>query len=172
MSAPTPPLPPRRPVLTTGLLGGVLAILGLLSGLPYLLGVVVALVGTVVSFQLRSVASARRPGLEVLPALVALVVLALAAPVARAAELFAGLSALAALLWIADDPRSRPGAWTGAVPTLGLAALGFGLAWALVLAVPTSTEQVGLAGVLLVAALLLVAVVLFVVVLRRRPETA
>lgn len=172
MSASSARAPEGAGGATTGLLAGVLVVLGLLGGLPLLLGPVVGVGGVVVAVAVRRNRTARRWGLEAVPVFGVLLVLGLSAPAERSAELFAGLAALAALLWLADDRQRAPGRWTRAVPTLGLAALGFGLAWALTLLLPSGTQNVGAAGVLLVAALVLVSVVLAVAVLRPRPETA
>ncbi len=173
-AGPPGPTPPRRgaPRLTTVLFAGIMVLFGLVSGLPALLGPIVVLGGVGVSAYLRPRLGPRRSSLEVVPALLALSVVGLGATPGRSTELFAGLSALAFLLWLADDPRKEPGGGRRAAPALGLAALAFALAWGITLPFPPGTIDVGLAGGLIAAALVLVAVVLVRWVLGPRAETA
>jgi len=95
-----------------------------------------------------------------LPALGAIAILAATAPAIASTELFGGLTGLAFLLWIADDPARPSGGGRRAVPTIALGALGVGLAWAITLALPSKGPDIGLAGGLLAAGLVLLAVLI------------
>lgn len=158
---PQPPEPPRGGgCLTLGIFGLVLAVLGLLSGLPWLLGPVIGVAGVLLSSRLR--ASTRlRSELALLPGLAAMATLLFASPIAPSTELFGGLASLAFLLWLADDPARAPGGGRRAVPTLGLAGLAFGLAWSITLPFGPAAPDIGLASGLLVAALVLVGLALW-----------
>ncbi len=105
-----------------------------------------------------------RPGaygtLTLVPPVVALGLLAATAPPGPSTDLFGGLSGLALLLWIADDPGRPSGGGRRAVPTIAVASLGVGLAWAVTLALPSKAPDVALGGALLAAALVLLAVLL------------
>lgn len=154
------PPPPGRGggLATTVLLGGTACFLGLLGGLPLLLGPAVGALGVTASALWRTYGRGRGGAVALVPALLALVVLALTAPVAASTDLFAGLTGLAFLLWVADDPGRPAGGGRRAVPTIAPAALALGLAWAITLALAGQPQEVGLAGGLLAAALVLLAV--------------
>ena len=145
---------------TTALFGFAAGVLGLLGGLPLEFGPAIGVAGVVASAILRG----RRPRdlgtLALLPALMAIALLAATAPPVPSTELFAGLTGLAFLLWIADDPSRPAGGGRRAVPILALGALGVGLAWAITLALPGRSPDVGLAGALLAAALVLLALLI------------
>jgi len=87
-------------------------------------------------------------------------VLAVTAPVVPSTELFAGLTGLAFLLWLADDPARPVGGGRRAVPAIAVGALGVGVAWAITLGLEGRSPDVGLAGALLAAALVLLALLL------------
>ncbi len=147
-------------LLTAGLFGGTMALLGLLGDLPFLLGPTVGVAAVVASTAWRRSNPRQGEVWGVLPALAALALLAVAAPVTLSTELAAGVGGLAALLWLADDPARPSGGGRRAVPAIALAALSLGLAWSIVLIVPSSTANVGLAGGLLAFAIVLVALLL------------
>ena len=145
---------------TTALFGFAMGSLGLLGGLPIYVGPALGAGTVVISALLRSFKPGAHGTLTLVPAVVAIAVLAASAPPGPATELFGGLSALAFLLWVADDPARPSGGGRRSVPTLALASLGVGLAWAVTLALPTNSPDVALGGALLAAALVLLAVLL------------
>ncbi len=144
---------------TTALLAATLAVLGLLTGLPFLLGPVIGVVAVVGAAGWRHTSRGRTES-ALFPVLGALGALLFAAPPERSTELFGGVAALAFLLWLADDPARPAGGGRRAVPLLGVAALSFGLSWSVTLLLAPGVPEVGIAAGLLVAALFLVAVAL------------
>jgi hypothetical protein len=144
-------------VATTVLLAAVAGFLGLLGGLPLFLGPAVAVAGVVGSAVLRRRRRRYGGAVILLPAVVAVAVLVTTAPPDPGSELFAGLTSLALLLWLADDPSRAAGGGRRAVPTLAPAALAVGLAWAITLGLAGTSEDVGLAGSLLATGLVLLA---------------
>jgi hypothetical protein len=171
IGAATPPGPRGGGVATAALLGVALGFLGLLADVPFYLGPAVAAVGVVASTVWR----VRRPtpggSWALVPALAALAALCASAPAAPPTELFGGISGLAFLLWVADDPGRATGGGQRAVPMLAPAALGVGLAWVIALALTGETANIGLTGSLLVVALVALAV-LVSSLSARRPEVA
>jgi len=132
---------------------------GLVGGLPDLGGPVVAAVGLVGASYLRRsplLGSTYGP----VPALLALLAIAVTAPPVPSAALFGGLATLAVLLWLADDPARPAGGGRRATLPLASCGLAVGIAWALVLGVPRLSREVGLAGGLLAAVLLVLAYLL------------
>ena len=167
------PPPPGRGggLATTVLLGGTACFLGLLGGLPFPVGPAVGALGVAASAIWRTYGRGRGGAVPLVPALVALVVLAVTAPVAASTDLFAGLTGLAFLLWVADDPGRPAGGGRRAAPTIAPAALAVGFAWAITLVLAGQPQEIGLAGGLLAAALVLLAV-LFSSLSRRAPAPA
>jgi hypothetical protein len=145
---------------TTVLLGFAAGVLGLLGGLPLYVGPTIGVLGVVASVLLRRSRPERSGTLALLPVLLAIALLAATAPVVPSTELFAGLTGLALLVWVADDPARPAGGGRRAVPVIALGALGVGLAWAITLALPGRSPNVGLAGGLLAAALVLLALLI------------
>lgn len=143
---------------TTVLLGVCAGVFGLLGGLPFVVGPAVGVLGVAMSSVLRTARPRRFPAVPLVPTLLALVVLGATAPAVPSTELLGGLSGLAFLLWLADDPERPAGGARRAVPTIALGTLGVGLAWAITLALPGRSPDIGLAGGLLAAALVLLAV--------------
>ena len=160
MSGPSAPPDQGGGFATTALLGFAMAALGLVGGLPFGFGPSLGVAGVIVTAVLRSRWPERFGTLALAPALVALAILAATSPAVPSAELFSGLTGLAFLLWIADDPARPSGGGRRAVPTIALGALGVGLAWTITLAVPGRSPDVGLAGGLLAAALVLLAILI------------
>jgi len=142
---------------TAALLGVALGFLGLLADVPFYLGPAVAGVGVVASTVVRARRSTPGGSWALVPALAALAALSATAPVGPSTELFSGISGLAFLLWVADDPGRATGGGQRAVPMIAPAALGVGLAWGLALALTGETANIGLTGGLLVAALVALA---------------
>jgi hypothetical protein len=134
----------------TLLLLAVAGTFGLVTLLPLPWGPLLGLAGVALGAALRSLPSTLARGGAPVPPLVALGLLAALAPVSELTELYAGLAALAFLLWLADDPARLPGGAGRGLRIIAVPALGFGLAWASSLLVPAVGSSVGLAVALLV----------------------
>lgn len=173
MSGRPTPRPIRRGggVPTTALFGVAVGFLGLLTGVPFYLGPAIGGLGVAASAVWRARRPAVGESLPLVPALAAVTALAATAPVAPASELFAGLAALAFLLWVADDPARPAGGGRRAAATIGPAALGIGSAWGVTLALTGRTAAIGV-GAGLVAIGLVVLAVLFSLLSPRPPEPA
>ncbi len=147
----------RAPAL---LLGAAAAGLGLLAGWPFFLGAVVAVAGVAGSILWRRRAPASHRAAGVLPALVGLGAPAVTAPAGPAPELFAGLAALALLLWLAADPTRPRAGGRRAAPVIAACAAAVGIAFAVALAFPRIGSAVGVAGGLLAVVILVLALLL------------
>lgn len=169
MSRGAPPAGPTYRLLPTIAWGATMVLVGLLADVPAFGGPALALLGVIGSVYLRSRAAGRSVGWEGVPALIALAVLVVTAPIGPGTELFAGLAALGFLWWLSDDPTR--GAPRRTVPVVGLVALAFGLAWGVAVAVRPTSSDPGLAGAVAALALVLVALVLVRGVLERPSET-
>ena len=145
--------------LATGLLGAAAIFLALFTTLPLELGVAIALGGVLGAWAARRLGGPDAGVAAGLPALAALGLLAVSAPTTAAAELAAGIGALAFLLWLAAAPSVRPaGALWRAMPTIAPTALILVLAWASELLLPHAPAVLGYGGLLLVAVVLVVAI--------------
>jgi len=140
--------------------------LGAIGSLGMLIGPIVAAVGVGLSAGLagRSRPTVRRYRLA--PVLLALGVLAFAAPPGPAPELLAGAGAVALLAWIAADPERPAGGIGRGALGWGLPGLAVGLAWAGTYLLPPSAAPVGVAGGLVAAAVIALAALI------RRPDFA
>jgi hypothetical protein len=158
MSAPGTARRPLRPRVGTTLallLAG--AFLAYLSGLPPLI-VFPAILGPIaVAIVLRTDPSGRGRALAPVPAVVGLLVGALAAPLGALPDLAAGLGGLVLLAWLADDPARPVGGIVRAATTLLVPALAVGIAWSSALLLPSSSASFGVAAGLLVFALVALA---------------
>jgi len=161
--------PPGRggSALTATLLGLSLGVLGLLGNVPYFLGPAVAAVGVLGSFYARRRRPSSRSLAPLVPALLALVVLTATASAEASTELFAGLSGLAFLVWVADEPTRPAGGGRRAAGTIGSVALAVGVVWAIGLGFGGRTEEIGLAGALIATGLIVL--VLLAVSVSERP---
>jgi hypothetical protein len=161
--------PPGRGggTLTPTLLGLALGVLGLLGGVPYFLGTAVAAAGVLGSVYARRRRPSSRSLGPLVPALLSLVVLTATAPASAATELFAGLSGLAFLVWVADEPTRPAGGGRRAAGTIGSVALAIGLVWGIGLGFGGRTEALGLAGALIATGLIVL--VLLAVSVSERP---
>jgi hypothetical protein len=151
VTAPTAPGAGRAvPVASSALLLLAGGLLGYLTSLPGLIGLVVVGVGVGLGIGLRLVPVPRvRPWAPV-PALGALAVGAVTSPLGVVPELVAGGSALAFLLWLADDPERPAGGVSRGRGTLLLPAAALGIAWASALLLPSRSASLGVAAGLLV----------------------
>lgn len=144
-------------VLTITFLAGTTVFLGLLSGFPLFFGPVVALVGIGLSVTLYRLRRSVTHEVASAPTVIAIGLLAIAAPVAPSTELFAGLSAIALLFWMADDPWRPASGPRRASRAVMLAALAFALAWGTSLLLPTGRPEIGIAGGLIAFGIVLLA---------------
>lgn len=144
-----------RSVRDGGILAAVAALLGVVGGLPLLAAILVPAVAVVVSLVVRGTPSPAAQEYGLLPALVALGVLAVLSVPSFLAGVLAGLGGLALLLWNADTPQD---ARRGIDPVDGLLLPGVGLAVALLaaIALPAANAAVGLAALAIVVAFALV----------------
>jgi hypothetical protein len=154
-AAPLPPRPSpgsRLRVASLALLAAVVVLLGLLSGLPYGVGIVVAIVGVASAVVLRLVSSPTVTACAPIPVLLAMVMVATTAPISFGAELLAGFSGLAFLVWLADDPSRPAGGAVRGLSVAALPALALGIAWSSALFLPAGSVPLGVAGGLLALA--------------------
>jgi hypothetical protein len=79
------------------------------------------------------------------------------APLVSITELLAGLGAVAALLWVVDDPDRPPGGLSRGATTIAIPALAVGIAWSGAVLLPNGTFAFGIAAVLLVVILVAIA---------------
>jgi hypothetical protein len=131
--------------------------LGYLSGFPDGFGLVLVLAAVVAAAGLRAVPSRALSAYAPVPALAGIALEAASAPVGFGTELVAGLSGLAFLVWLADDPARPAGGAVRALPTLSLPALALGIAWSSALFLPAGAVPLGVAGAVLALALAAVA---------------
>lgn len=140
----------------------VVAVFALVAGGDLLIAAPVAVGGVVGSLLLRRRSPRPRSVVPLLPGVLAVAFVALTAAPSVLTDLFAGVVGLALLYWFAEEPSRAEGNAQRAAPSLLLATLAVGLAWAItLLRLPTSPE-VGPA-----IALLAVGVSLFAVLLAR-----
>jgi hypothetical protein len=117
--------------------------------LPVAVGGGLALAGATLASLVRALAPRPWRPTALLPAVVALGVLAAYSPLGIVPELLAGLAGLGLLFWCAEDPDRRPGAMGRAVSGLFVPAAAFGIAWMSSLLLPTGLGSVGIAAALL-----------------------
>lgn len=162
----------RRAVGPTALVLGALALaVAYGSGLPTGVGLAVALGGVGAGVVLRVVPVAAARSSFPVPPLLALGLLSLSTPVGPLPILLVGLSGVAFVAWLLEDPfRPSAGAARGA-GVWALPALGVGLAWASSYVLPPSSASLGVAGGLAAAALVALAVLVSRPVLFDRDAT-
>jgi hypothetical protein len=156
--APTPARTVQVRPVSLALLLVSASFLGYLSGFPGGFGVLLAAGAVLLAALLRLVPEGNLASYAAVPALAGIALEAIAAPVGLGTELVAGLSALALLVWLADDPARPVGGFLRALPTVALPALALGIAWSSALFLPSGAVPLGVAGGLL--ALTVVAVAL------------
>jgi hypothetical protein len=145
-----------RPVSLALLLGSA-SYLGFLSGYPRGFGPLLAAVVVLIAAGLRASSRRKLAVWAPVPALAALVIEAVPAPVGLGTELVAGLAGLAFLVWLADDPARPVGGAFRSLPTVAVPALAVGIAWSSALFLPAGAVPLGVAGALLALTLTAVA---------------
>ncbi len=157
----TPRSPPSGSPFGAGstpfLWAGCLLFLGLLGDLPFPAGLFVAGVGVLASTLWQSRRSARGSSWAIVPGLGALSLLVATSVAAPTTDLVAGVSGLAFLLWVADDPARPSGGARRATPAVAIAALAGGLAWSTSLVAPGGAPDIGVAAGLIVLGIVLTA---------------
>ncbi len=141
---------------STALLASSLALLGVLTSVPALLGPALGVAAPLVAGWLRGRRNFAARSVAISIPLGALVVLAIASPPVPTSELVGGFASLAFLFWIADDPLRAPGGARRAAPTIAVIGLVFAVALTLGLGLPSIRYELGVAGVLAAVALLAV----------------
>jgi hypothetical protein len=106
--------------------------------------------GVALGIGLRWVREIRAQQVAAVPVLVALATGAVASPLGIIPELAAGGSALAFLLWLAEDPARPAGGPARARVTILIPAFALGIAWASALLLPSNSASIGVAAGLLV----------------------
>jgi hypothetical protein len=132
------------------LLAGALGF-GFLALVPFPWGLVGAGAGVGLGGLLRASRWSSARAVAPLPPLVGLGAVAALVPIDVLVELYAGLVALAYLVWLADDPDRLPGGPLRALRTLSIPAIGFALAWLSSFLIPDVGAPLGVAVVLLAA---------------------
>ena len=161
MPAPGPrPISTGRAGITSALLGAALVVFSLTTDLPWYVAFSLAGTGIVVAVLLRTRSGGLRSDSAALIVLLVIGILAGGAAPTRLAGAAGGLTVLAFLLWLADEPGLVRGAVRRAMPAVGLAALAFGIAWMSAFLIPSTPEPIGIAGGLLVLVIFLAAVLL------------
>lgn len=127
--------------------------LGYLSGFPAGFGVFLAAGAVALSAFLRVSRSESDAAYAPAPALAALAIETLSAPIGFGTELIAGLAGLAFLLWLADDTARPTGGPVRGLTTVAVPALALGIAWSSGLLLPAGAVPIGFAGGLLALAL-------------------
>jgi hypothetical protein len=134
--------------------------LSLLTPLPLLVGVVLAVAAATLASVLRAAMPRGLRFLGLLPALVALGIFVTESPVGTIPELAAGIGGLALLLWSAEDPDRSPGALGRGLSGLAVPAAVFGIAMASSLLLPDGVGSLGIAAGLLAVSVAAVALLL------------
>lgn len=132
------------------LLGVVGGLLGYLSDLPHYGGVALVVFAVGLGGVLQRVRPRSVRSFAPLPVVAGIATVAIASPLGLVPELVAGVSGIAVLLWLADDP-GRPAGGVGRAQTaLSIPALALGIAWASAFLLPSSSASLGVAVGLLV----------------------
>jgi hypothetical protein len=145
-----PPSDRARPIGSSVLLALAGGFLGYVTVHPGLVALAVVWAGVAVGIGLRLTSHRRLRPWAPVAVLAALAAGAVSSPLGVVPELAAGGSALAFLVWLADDP-SRPagGVLRGRAMVL-LPAFALGVAWASSLLLPSGSASLGVAAGLLV----------------------
>ncbi len=158
MSVGSPTPPAARGIGSLVLLGATASLFGLLGGLPLGEGIAVVLVGVAAGGVLQRLRShARLRSLAPVPVVLGLALVALDSVFGLLPELLAGLSGVALLLWLADDPDRPAGGVGRARLTIAVPGLALGIAWAGALLLPSNSASLGVAVALLVFVIVAVA---------------
>lgn len=153
-----------RPGASAAILAAAVEVFALTTTLPWVASIAIGAAGIAAAILLRTISEGRRTNTAAGIVLLVLGLLATAAPDSRLAGTAGGLAVLALLLWLADEPGRVAGGMRRALPAVGVAGLGFAVAWVSAFLLPVARVPTGVIAALLVAVLLL-ATVLFA-----RPE--
>ncbi|MGA8276348.1 MAG: hypothetical protein WB789_04310 [Thermoplasmata archaeon] len=134
--------------------------LSLLTPLPLVVGVTLAVAGATLASLLRVLLPRRLRFLGLFPALVALGVFVADSPVGTIPELAGGVGGLALLLWCAEDPDRYPGGLVRGLAGLAVPAAVVGIALAGSLLLPSGVGSLGIAAGLLAVTVVAVALLL------------
>jgi hypothetical protein len=131
---------------------------------PLAVALVIGLAGIAVGLVVRTRPSELARTAAPVPVVVAIGALAARSTLGPVPELLAGATAIALVVWLADDPLRPPAGvrragWAWAIPALTVA-----IAWSSTALLPSSAAPIGVAGAVLVVALVGLAY------LARRPE--
>jgi hypothetical protein len=149
-----------RAGLSSALLGAAIVFFSLTTDLPWYAAFTIAGTGVVAAVVLRARSAGTRSDPAALIVLLSIGVLAGGAAPTRLAGAAGGLTILAFLLWLADEPGRVEGAVRRALPAVGLAGLAFGISWMSAFLLPSTPQPIGIAGGLLVLVIFLAAVLL------------
>jgi hypothetical protein len=130
---------------------------GYVSGFSYGMGAAIAVAAVALGAGLRATGRRSLSPYAPVPVLLALAAFAVHAPVGLGFEFLAGLSALAFLVWLVDDPARPQRGALRSLPTVAVPALALAIAWSSALFLPAGAVPLGVAGGLLALTLALVA---------------
>ncbi len=134
--------------------------LSLLTPLPLLAGIVLAVSGATLATLLRALLPRGFRFLGLFPPLVVLGIFVADSPPGTIPELVAGIAALALLLWCAEEPDRSPGAVGRGLSGLAVPAAVLGIALASSLLLPSGVGSLGIAAALLAVSVAAVALLL------------
>jgi hypothetical protein len=134
--------------------------LSLLTPLPLVAGISLAVGAATVGAVARALLPRRFRYLGLLPPLVALGIFVTDSQLGTIPELAAGLGGLAVLLWCADEPGRAPGGLGRSLAGLGVPAAVLGIALASSLLLPSGVGSLGIAAGLLAGSVAAVALLL------------
>ena len=149
--------PPRWFGPTVPLLALSMLALAYGSRIPSVAAFVLALLGVAAGVGLRAARPSGLRELSAAPVLVVLGGLAVATPASPVPELLVGVSGVAFIAWLADDPARPPAGATRGAVVWAIPALGMGVAWASEFLLPATSAPLGVAGGLLAASLVALA---------------
>jgi hypothetical protein len=123
--------------------------LTLLGSLNWVAGALIAVGGASLASGVRAASPRSLQFLGLVPALIALGILASYASLSPVTGLAGGLAGLALLLWCAEEPDRLPGGLARGAGMLAVPAAGFGIAWTSSFLLPAGLGTVGIAAALL-----------------------
>jgi len=143
--------------LSAVILVGAIELFALTTLVPWMLALILGGAGASAAIALRAISGGRRTDGAALLVLLVLGVLAAGAPDTESVGIGGGVAVVALLLWLADEPGRVSDGMRRALPTVGLVALAFGVAWVSAFLLPSASVPTGVIGALLVVVILLAA---------------